>query len=542
MCKIIILIKGGFLSRKALVIGNADYIEKPLITPYNDAEDIASLLAIKNFEVTMYHDLKNDVMDRAIRTFVDSINDGIHIVLFYFAGHGVQIDGKNYLLPVGQTFSDETHIKYSAYPLDELLERLEKNKKNTNIIILDACRNNPFSNHRSLFSSGLAETIVSQGSCIAFATSPGNTASDTSCNNRNGLYTSHLLNALNIVGLSFDERFKLVRENVFIESQEKQMPWISNSIIGNFDFDTKQDEIKGLPTVFRDVSKFEISEYKHEDNFNHKYINRVSNWEELIGVLEVLCSEGHGDRPFCLEVLRNDNIIEPLLCVTSGGNVDYGFGMITIENFLENHSDYGCFSNSHVLKSAKKAPIPSELYVSINFGERISASELISWPTILWNIHSTDNQNLGVFHSNLIDMIKAPPLKYPTLGQLQELMKKHISSFSHKAYVKIEIDNIYENDDFEKYIKSIDEYILTGYCYTRKQFIGVDKRYNLLPDKSEWLTYLELKIILDSMPEFQLKEKLHLNLIMGIDWDEELMFEEHDFFLGHLNSKLLFPE
>ena len=121
-------------------------------------------------------------------------------------------------------------------------------------------------------------------------------------------------------------------------------------------------------------------------------------------------------------------------------------------------------------------------------------------------------------------------------------MKKHISSFSHEAYVKIEIDNIYENDDFEKYIKSIDEYILTGYCYTRKQFIGVDKRYNLLPDKSEWLTYLELKIILDSMPEFQLKEKLHLNLIMGIDWDEELMFEEHDFFLGHLNSKLLFPE
>jgi len=118
-------------------------------------------------------------------------------------------------------------------------------------------------------------------------------------------------------------------------------------------------------------------------------------------------------------------------------------------------------------------------------------------------------------------MIKAPPLKYPTLGQLQELMKKHISSFSHEAYVKIEIDNIYENDDFEKYIKSIDEYILTGYCYTRKQFIGVDKRYNLLPDKSEWLTYLELKII---------------------DWDEELMFEEHDFFLGHLNSKLLFPE
>ena len=374
--------------RKALIIGNTNYDDKPLETPMNDAMDMASILKKKEFEISVNYDLTIKEMDRSILNFVDSIKTGKNIALFYFAGHGIQIDGKNYLMPVGETFFDESSVKYGAYSLLELLERLEINKNNINIIILDACRNNPFDNSRSSSSSGLAEIFVSKGTFIAFATAPGRTASDTSNNSRNGLYTSHLLDALNIVGLSLDERFKLIRENVFQESKEKQLPWVSNSIIGDFYFDTKYDKTIGLPTVFQNVSKFEIAEYTIEDDFNQKYIKKISSWNELIIVLETLCDEGHSERPFCLEVIKSNGVIEPLVCVTCGGKIDYGYSMVTIEEFLNNNADYGCFSNSYVLDTAKKAPKDSELYYSINWSDRIIAKELISYPTILWNIHT----------------------------------------------------------------------------------------------------------------------------------------------------------
>ena len=102
--------------------------------------------------------------------------------------------------------------------------------------------------------------------------------------------------------------------------------------------------------------------------------------------------------------------------------------------------------------------------------------------------------------------------------------------------------SIPENEDYEKYVKNTDEYILTGYCFYRKQFIGFDCRYNELPAKNDWLTYRKLAIILNSVPSFQKKEKTRLNLIMGNDWDNELFFEEHTFLLGYLNSRLIIPE
>jgi len=526
------------LNRKALIIGNTNYSNSPLQTPVNDSKDMAALLSNKNFEISLKNDLDMEAMDKVIADFIDTIKEGKNIVIFYFAGHGVQIDGNNYLLPVQQFFTDEISVKHRAYPLNELLERLEKNKNNTNIIILDACRDNPFKTQRSCRGNGLAETFASKGTFIAFATSPGRTASDSSKNGRNGLYTSHLIHALKLPNLSLDERFKIIRENVYKESKEQQLPWVSNSIIGDFHFDTKQDKIAGFPMAFREVSKFEIS---NNQNLYKNYINAVKTWDDLISILEVLCEEGHSDRPFCLEVLNQDKKVIPMVCIGGGGKIDYGYTLVTIEEYLDNSADYGCFSNSHILDIAKKAPKNSRLYYSINFSESIDAFEIISWPTILWNIHSVDNENQGTLHENLINMIIAPSLKYPTLEKLIELIN-YIPEFYNEAYVKIELDNIYENEYSEKYIKSTNEYILTGYCFNRKQFIGMDCRHNALPPKKEWLTYKELSIILNSIPTFQMKEKTRLCLLMGHDWDDKLFFEEHSFLLGHLNSRLVIPE
>ncbi|PJC86467.1 hypothetical protein CSW98_09660 [Vibrio sp. HA2012] len=529
--------------RKALVIGNENYLDKPLLTPINDANDIASLLSEKEFDVTVKHDLDIENIDREISTFCNSVKNGEYITLFYFAGHGVQVDGRNYLIPVGQDFYDETQIRWRAYPLDELIERISTNKKNTNIIILDACRNNPFEANRSITSSGLAEISASKGTFIAYATSPGKTASDSSIGGRNGLYTSHLLEAIRKTNLHLDNVFKFVREKVYAESNERQLPWVSNSLIGDFCFDTKFDMTVSLPADFRDLNEFEFSELTTEEIAFTKFINPARNWEQLIAYLEVLCKEGHSDRPFCVELLSQSGQVKPMLCMGGGGNVDYGYSLVSFEEYLERWSDYGCFSNASVLELAKKAPKGSCLYYILDHSERIDASKLVSWPSVLWEVEHTDVSNLGSFHASLINMVDDPQLKYPSIQQLLSLLH-FVPDSKRNAYVKISIDNFVEDIDFIKKVNSRDEYILTGYCNVRKEFIGYDRRYCCIPDKSEWLTYNDLVNILTHIPKYQLKNKFQMYLVMGFVWPEksEPEFEEHRFILGHLDSRINIPD
>lgn len=529
--------------RKALVVGNKTYSDKPLVTPGNDASDVSTLLTDKDFDVTLRHDLKIEQLDQEVAEFCNTVKQGKFVTLFYFAGHGVQVDGQNYLLPIGQEFIDETQIKYRAYRLNELLDRLNKNPNNLNIIILDACRNNPFESNRGLSSYGLAEVSVNKGTFIAYATSPGKTASDISIGERNGLYTSHLLNALKQPQFGLDEVFKLVRENVFTESKEKQLPWVSNSLIGDFCFDTKADKVVSLPASFQETGLFEFSDLEPQDKLFTKFINPVKSWSDLVSHLEVICSEGHSERPFCVEVLSHTGSIVPMLCITGGGKVDYGYSLVTFEEYLENHSDYGCFSNSSVLDIAKDAPEGAKLNYSIDFSESIDANQLVSWPAVLWDIEHTDKSNLGSFHAALINMVKDPHLKYPSIQQLLELLK-YLPKCQYGAFVKIVVDEVHEDENCCKFIKSTDDYVLTGYCNTRKVFVGYDKRFCCIPDKSEWLTYSDLINILSHIPEYQLKNKFQMNLKMGFVWpdEDEPFFEDHSFLLGHLNSRIVIPE
>jgi Caspase domain/Sel1 repeat len=229
------------LPRSALVIGNASYPDKPLIGPVNNATDMAALLRRRGFIVTLLHNGNKATMERAIEAFTSSVPQGA-VGLFYFAGHGVQIDGLNYLLPSGERFREPSDVKYRAVQADWVLARMDDAKMAVKLLILDACRDNPFGRSwtRSL-SRGLAHMDAVEGSLIAYATSPGKTALDGE--GRNSPYTAQLLRHLPTPGLPVELVFKAVREGVQRETRRqcgadacKQTPWEATSLTGHFYF------------------------------------------------------------------------------------------------------------------------------------------------------------------------------------------------------------------------------------------------------------------------------------------------------------------
>ena len=223
--------------RKALIIGNSIYPISLLKNPTNDANDMAKILKELGFQVKVALDVNLKEMEKAIDEFIMNLQPG-SIALFYFAGHGIQLDGENYLIPVDFVLRDEADAKYSSYSASRLLDRMERVNTRLNIIILDACRNNPFLLSRSI-PRGLAVMTTgqgaSQGTYIAFATSPGRTASDNSLK-RNGLFTGYLIETLRKSSLDLDQIFNKVREKVALASNRNQVPWTASSVIGEFYF------------------------------------------------------------------------------------------------------------------------------------------------------------------------------------------------------------------------------------------------------------------------------------------------------------------
>lgn len=172
-------------------------------------------------------------MEQAADAFVNRLTPGC-TALFHYSGHGMQIEQENYLIPVDFELSDEASVKYDAVSASKLHERVAKSGARLNIMIFDACRNNNFSLSRS-GGGGLATMNAAQGSFIVFATAPGRTADDNR-RGSNGLFTGFLLEALSTPGLKLDEVFNRVRERTFAASGERQLPWTSSSVIGDFYF------------------------------------------------------------------------------------------------------------------------------------------------------------------------------------------------------------------------------------------------------------------------------------------------------------------
>jgi len=231
----------------ALVIGNLQYEYRPLNNSINDAIDIAKVLKDMNFDVILETDLNQVAMGKAIRQFSTRLSQQPGVGLFYFTGHGVQVDGKNYLVPVDNyKIGDKHDLKSYAIDVDEhILARMREVNNQLNVVILDACRDNPFQGFkRSLglgrgMGRGLAQVESSRGTIIAFATAPGDTADDFSVGGRNGLFTKHLLEGLKKAHQThqrIDDMFMGVSNGVIQESGNDQEPWYSASLIKPFCF------------------------------------------------------------------------------------------------------------------------------------------------------------------------------------------------------------------------------------------------------------------------------------------------------------------
>jgi formylglycine-generating enzyme required for sulfatase activity len=215
--------------RTALVIGNSSYEQGPLRNPANDARAMGNTLKDLGFDVMLRYNLNLRQMDDAVRDFGQKIKDG-GIGLFYFAGHGVQVDGVNYLAPVGARVEKEQDVQFEMLEIGKVTAEMEVAKNGLNILILDACRNNPFMRAFRSQNSGLAPINAPSGTYIAFATAPGTTASDGE--GENGLYTQELLANLKQPGLRLEDIFIQTRVAVKKKSNDVQVPWENGALEG----------------------------------------------------------------------------------------------------------------------------------------------------------------------------------------------------------------------------------------------------------------------------------------------------------------------
>ncbi len=223
-------------TRTALVIGNGGYKSEPLRNPVNDANLMASTLTRLGFKVERIINADRKTMRIAIRAFGRRLGHS-EVGLFYYAGHGMQVKGKNYLIPVGADIAAEDEVIDEAVDASAVLRKMKTAENKLNIAIFDACRNNPFARSFRSSNRGLARIEGPSGALIAYATAPGSVAADGS--GSNGIYTKHLVNAMLTPGVSIEQVFKRVRVKVREESHDQQTPWESSSLMDDFYFNPR---------------------------------------------------------------------------------------------------------------------------------------------------------------------------------------------------------------------------------------------------------------------------------------------------------------
>jgi len=247
--------------RTALVIGNGNYSSSPLKNPVNDATDMAAMLKKLGFDVILKKNVTHRPMEEAIRDFGNRLKNQNGVGLFFYAGHGLQTNNSNYLIPIGAKIEKETDIQFEAVNAERILSEMANADNGLNIVILDACRDNPF---RGLFRSanrGLA--VVSNaptGTFISYSTAANQVARDGS--GRNSPYTAALLKHIGEPGLPINDVFMKVRQNV--RKNTGQTPWELSSLEGNFYF----NQGHALKIVEKETATASKEEMKEEASAN----------------------------------------------------------------------------------------------------------------------------------------------------------------------------------------------------------------------------------------------------------------------------------
>lgn len=225
------------VKKVALIIGVRSYESvPPLQNSINDAKDVAEILRRKGFETIELIDPKSkrEIQD-AVRSYFASLQgSGNGVGLFFYSGHGMQVDGVNYLIPTQASPQIKADIDDQCVKLDYIMGAMEQAGNQLNIFILDACRNNPFRSFTRSAETGLSMVSAPKGSYVVYATKPGSVASDG--NGRNGLFTSKLMKYMDEPDLNIEQVFKRVANDVSVESQESQRPWIASDYTGDFYF------------------------------------------------------------------------------------------------------------------------------------------------------------------------------------------------------------------------------------------------------------------------------------------------------------------
>lgn len=221
--------------RVALIIGNSAYANSPLVNPANDAQAMADVLKRLGFNVIELRDGTRAQMSAAIAKVSDSLQGKQGVGMLYYAGHGLQLDWRNYMVPVDANLKSAADVPRQTIDLSSVVDIFKAAGNRMNIVVLDACRDNPFGGNTSS-AKGLAQLDAPPSTFLAYATAPGNVAEDGDEKSGNGLYTQYLLQELKRPTAKIEDVFKRVRLNVRKQSQGRQIPWESTSLEDDFFF------------------------------------------------------------------------------------------------------------------------------------------------------------------------------------------------------------------------------------------------------------------------------------------------------------------
>ncbi len=266
--------------RIALIVGNSSYKTVPLANPAKDARLMAKTLAFVGFEVTELIDADGPAMKKAVLEFGRALQGSDSVGVFYYAGHGVQVDGQNFLIPLKADIKSTQEVALTGINLNELLKTMARASSRLNIAILDACRDNPFAGNTRTLKRGLAPVRAPTGTFIAYATGPGDVAYDG--DGDNSPYTFALSKALPVADIPIEEVFRRTRREVLSVTEKKQTPWEHSSLTGEFFFNpiaTRPENSKNLASRLPGIGRETIRE--------------LVAWEKIKDAKDIAALEAH---------------------------------------------------------------------------------------------------------------------------------------------------------------------------------------------------------------------------------------------------------
>jgi len=249
-------------AKQALIIGNGNYRHERLKSPANDARAMADALKVIGFETDVGLDWTRTQMDNAIRQFTEKLTRRNTVGLFYFAGHGAQLAWRNYAVPVNAEVETTAELLSRCIDLNTVIDNMRRAGNPINLVILDACRDNPLGKHVRPDRPGLSQIDAPPDMLVAFATAPGNTVIDGE--EQHALFTEHLLREIKVPESKVEDVFKRVRMGVRRRSSGRQIPWECNSLKDDFWF-VPPEVLKKPPKFLKALSEEEIErEFKDE--------------------------------------------------------------------------------------------------------------------------------------------------------------------------------------------------------------------------------------------------------------------------------------